>query len=82
MALLLERLGPGFPPDAQKHAAEILAAVARSQVLPGAMPVLILARALVLILARALVLTPHLSLYTGLLSDLIVIIALVSLTIM
>ena len=46
------------------------------------MPVLILARALVLILARALVLTPHLSLYTGLLSDLIVIIALVSLTIM
>ena len=24
MALLLERLGPGFPPDAQKHAAEIL----------------------------------------------------------
>ena len=37
MALLLERLGPGFPPDAQKHAAEILAAVARSQVLPDAM---------------------------------------------
>ena len=35
MTLLLERLGPGFPPDAQKHAAEILAAVARSQVLPG-----------------------------------------------
>jgi len=33
MALLLERLGPGFPPDAQKHAAEILAAVARSQVM-------------------------------------------------
>ena len=32
MALLLERLGPGFPPDAQKHGAEILAAVARSQV--------------------------------------------------
>ena len=36
MALLLERLGPGFPPDAQKHAAEILAAVARSQGAAGA----------------------------------------------
>lgn len=34
MELLLERLGPGFPADAQKHAAEIMAAVARSQMSP------------------------------------------------
>lgn len=34
MELLLDRLGPGFPADAQKHAAEIMAAVARSQLSP------------------------------------------------
>jgi hypothetical protein len=34
MPLLLDRLRPGYPPDAQRHAAEVLAAVARSALSP------------------------------------------------
>ena len=61
MALLLERLEPGFPPDAQKHAAEILAAVARSQVPPTTMPALIPCPGLVVTLVLACIPAPPLT---------------------